>query len=85
MLTAIDDALDTGVAADDDPLTRELQELALAAAGGLAGAHAASSASGSTGRWRRASRSAPGSERAWWQPLLPAGGRGRCDRGGGAA
>jgi len=30
VLTAIDDALDTGVAADDDPLTRELQELALA-------------------------------------------------------
>ena len=29
VLTAIDDALDTGVAADDDPLTRELQELAL--------------------------------------------------------
>jgi len=27
--TAIDDALDTGVAADEDPLTRELQELAL--------------------------------------------------------
>jgi hypothetical protein len=30
VLTAIDDALDTGVAAHDDPLTRELQELALA-------------------------------------------------------
>ena len=30
VLTAIDDALDTGVATDDDPLTRELQELALA-------------------------------------------------------
>jgi hypothetical protein len=30
VLTAIDDALDTGVAADDDPTTRELQELALA-------------------------------------------------------
>jgi len=30
VLTAIDDALDTGVAADEDPLTRELQELALA-------------------------------------------------------
>src|SRR5918994_7924648 len=30
VLTAIDEALDTGVAADDDPLTRELQELALA-------------------------------------------------------
>src|SRR5215211_3364625 len=29
VLTAIDDALDTGVAADDDPLTRELQALAL--------------------------------------------------------
>jgi hypothetical protein len=29
VLTAIDDALETGVAADDDPLTRELQELAL--------------------------------------------------------
>jgi hypothetical protein len=29
VLTAIDDALDTGVAADEDPLTRELQELAL--------------------------------------------------------
>jgi hypothetical protein len=29
VLTAIDDALDTGVAADHDPLTRELQELAL--------------------------------------------------------
>ena len=29
VLTAIDDALDTGVAADDDPMTRELQELAL--------------------------------------------------------
>ena len=29
LLTAIDDALDTGVAADEDPLTRELQELAL--------------------------------------------------------
>src|ERR687897_522969 len=30
VLTAIDDALDTGVATDNDPLTRELQELALA-------------------------------------------------------
>ncbi len=30
VLTAIDDALDSGVAAHDDPLTRELQELALA-------------------------------------------------------
>lgn len=30
VLTAIDDALDRGVAADHDPLTRELQELALA-------------------------------------------------------
>lgn len=30
VLTAIDDALDTGVAGDEDPLTRELQELALA-------------------------------------------------------
>jgi hypothetical protein len=30
VLTAIDDALETGVAADDDALTRELQELALA-------------------------------------------------------
>lgn len=30
VLTAIDDALDTGVATEDDPLTRELQELALA-------------------------------------------------------
>jgi hypothetical protein len=29
VLTAIDDALDTGVAAHDDPLARELQELAL--------------------------------------------------------
>jgi uncharacterized protein DUF4349 len=29
VLSAIDGALDTGVAADDDPLTRELQELAL--------------------------------------------------------
>src|SRR5688572_20670233 len=29
VLTAIDEALDTGVAADEDPLTRELQELAL--------------------------------------------------------
>jgi hypothetical protein len=29
VLTAIDDALDTGVAGDEDPLTRELQELAL--------------------------------------------------------
>jgi uncharacterized protein DUF4349 len=30
VLTAIDDALDTGMATDDDALTRELQELALA-------------------------------------------------------
>jgi len=30
VLTAIDDALDTGVAAHEDPTTRELQELALA-------------------------------------------------------
>lgn len=30
VLTAIDDALETGVAADEDPGTRELQELALA-------------------------------------------------------
>ena len=29
VLTAIDDALDTGVASEDDPVTRELQELAL--------------------------------------------------------
>ena len=30
VLTAIDDALDTGRATDDDPVARELQELALA-------------------------------------------------------
>jgi hypothetical protein len=30
VLTAIDDALETGIAADEDPETRELQELALA-------------------------------------------------------
>ena len=30
VLTAIDDALDTGLAAHDDPVTRELQELAMA-------------------------------------------------------
>ena len=30
VLTAIDDALDTGIATGEDPLTRELQELALA-------------------------------------------------------
>jgi hypothetical protein len=69
VLTAIDDALDTGVAADDDPLTRELQELALVLR---------DDAPEPTPEFRErldwqvesGFKKPRGSRRAWWQPLL---------------
>lgn len=69
LLSAIDDALDTGVAADDDPLTRELQELALVLR---------DDAPEPTPEFRErldwqvesGFKKPRGSRRAWWQPLL---------------
>ena len=69
VLTAIDDALDTGVAADDDPLTRELQELALVLR---------DDAPDPTPEFRErldervesGFKTTLRSGRAWWQPLL---------------
>ena len=69
VLSAIDDALDTGVAADDDPLTRELQELALVLR---------DDAPEPTPEFRErldwqvesGFKKPSGSRRAWWQPLL---------------
>ena len=69
VLSAIDDALDTGVAADDDPLTRELQELALVLR---------DDAPEPTPEFRErldwqvesGFKKPRGSRRAWWQPLL---------------
>ena len=46
-LTAIDDALESGAADHDDPLTRELQELALALQADVAGAGRTSSGTSS--------------------------------------
>ena len=69
LLSAIDDALDTGVAADDDPLTRELQELAL-----VLRDDAPEPTPEFCERldWQVESgfKKPPGSRRAWWQPLL---------------
>ena len=69
VLSAIDDALDTGVAADDDPLTREQQELAL-----VERDDAPEPAPEFRERldWQVESgfKKPPGSRRAWWQPLL---------------
>jgi len=69
VLTAIDDALDTGVAADDDPLTRELQELALVL---REDAPQATPEFRERMDWRVESgfQKPRGSRRAWWQPLL---------------
>jgi hypothetical protein len=69
VLTAIDDALDTGVAADDDPLTRELQELAL---------ELRADSPEPTRAYRdwldkqveRGFPRLPGANRAWWQRLM---------------
>lgn len=68
-LTAIDEALDTGVAADDDPLTRELQELALMLRDD---APQATPEFRERMDWRVESgfQRPRGSRRAWWQPLL---------------
>ena len=69
VLSAIDDALDTGVAADDDPLTRELQELAL-----VLRDDAPEPTQEFCERldWQVESgfKKPSGSRRAWWQPLL---------------
>jgi hypothetical protein len=69
VLTAIDDALDTGVAADDDPLTRELQELALML---REDAPQPSPEFRERLDWQVESgfEKPRGSGRAWWQPLL---------------
>jgi Domain of unknown function (DUF4349) len=69
VLTAIDDALDTGVAADDDPLTRELQELALVLRDD---APEPTPEFRERLDWRVESgfKKPRGSRRAWWQPLL---------------
>jgi hypothetical protein len=69
VLTAIDDALDTGVAADDDPLTRELQELALVLRDD---APAPTPEFRERLDWQVESgfKKPRGARRAWWQPLL---------------
>jgi Domain of unknown function (DUF4349) len=69
VLTAIDDALDTGVAADDDPLTRDLQELALVLRDD---APEPTPEFRERLDWRVESgfKKPRGSRRAWWQPLL---------------
>ena len=69
VLTAIDDALDTGVAADDDPMTRELQELALALRAD------APEPTQMYSEWlgqqvEAGFRKPRGSKPAWWQRLL---------------
>jgi hypothetical protein len=69
VLTAIDDALDTGVAADDDPLTRELQELALELRDD-APEPATEFRERLDERVESGFKSTRRSGRAWWQPLL---------------
>jgi hypothetical protein len=69
VLTAIDEALDSGVATDDDPLTRELQELGL-----MLRADAPQPTpefrKRMDGQVARRFEKPPSSRRAWWQPLL---------------
>ena len=69
VLTAIDDALDTGMATDADPVTRELQELALVLRADSPEPTAAYS------EWldRRVEQGFPrrsSSKPPWWQPLM---------------
>ena len=69
VLTAIDDALDTGVAADDDPLTRELQELALMLRDDAPEA-TPEFRERLDGEIEAGFQKPRGSRRVWWQPLL---------------
>ncbi len=69
VLTAIDDALDTGVAADDDPLTRELQELALMLRDDAPEA-TPEFRERLDGQIEAGFQKPRGSRRVWWQPLL---------------
>ena len=63
--------------------TRELQELALAAAGRRAGAHAASSASDLDGRVEtRLPEAAPARGAPWWRRCAEPAAAARADRGG---
>ena len=68
VLTAIDDALDTGRASDGDPVTRELQELALALRADSP-EPTPSSASSSAGGWSGAFRSRAALEAALVAPF----------------
>src|SRR4051794_39077201 len=69
VLTAIDDALDTGLATDDDPVARELQQLALAL---RADAPEPTDAYSEwlDGRGEKGVRSGSSPKRPWWHPLL---------------
>jgi hypothetical protein len=69
VLTAIDDALDTGMATDDDPVARELQQLALAL---RADAPEPTDAYSEwlDGRVEKGFPSASRSKRPWWHPFL---------------
>lgn len=69
VLTAIDDALDTGIAADDDPMTRELQELALMLRDDAPRA-TPEFRERMDGQVESGFQKPRGSRRAWWQPLL---------------
>jgi Domain of unknown function (DUF4349) len=69
VLTAIDEALDTGVAADDDPSTRELQELALMLRDD-APQPTIEFRERMDGRVEDGFQQPRASGRAWWQPLL---------------
>jgi uncharacterized protein DUF4349 len=69
VLTAIDDALDTGVAADDDPLTHELQELALMLREDAPEA-APEFRERLDGQIEAGFQKPRGSRRVWWQPLM---------------
>ena len=69
VLTAIDDALDTGRAGEDDPLARELQELALT----LRADSPEPAPAYSESLDRRVQQGFPrrsGSKPPWWRPLL---------------
>ena len=69
VLTAIDEALDTGVAADEDPLTQELQELALMLRDDAPQA-TPEFRERLDGQVESGFKKPRGSRRAWWQPLL---------------
>jgi Domain of unknown function (DUF4349) len=69
VLTAIDDALDTGLATEDDPVARELQQLALTLRADAPEPTDAYSEWLDT-RVEKGFPSASGAKRPWWHPLL---------------